>query len=171
MTSEKSKDCFCQKGGKCGEIAKGHFSKITETAHWEPPRKAAYSELSIAIHSISKADYVTAVLAIVRAELRAQEASSFCDFLKNDLLRFHLILLLFDSNVRRTIANMCPIMIHFNVLDFDESVSLWRSDKFLLTLSVYIQTGRLLGYVLQNLPPFLFRIISICVGVHGFSPL
>ena len=28
--------------------AKGHFSKITETAHREPPRKAAYSEL----HSI-----------------------------------------------------------------------------------------------------------------------
>ena len=39
------------------------------------PRKAAYSE-----HSISKAGYVTAVLAIVRTELCAQEASSFCDF-------------------------------------------------------------------------------------------
>ena len=36
----------------------------------------------IAIHSISKTGYVTAVLAIVRTELRAREASSFCDFWK-----------------------------------------------------------------------------------------
>ena len=42
--------------------------------------KVAYSEHSIAIHSISKAGYVTAVLAIVRSELRAREARSFCDF-------------------------------------------------------------------------------------------
>ena len=73
---------LCQKGEKCDENAKGHFSKITKTARWEPPRKAAYSEYSIAIHSISKAGYVTTVLAIVRTELRAQEASSFCDFWK-----------------------------------------------------------------------------------------
>ena len=60
------------------------FSKITETAHshWEPLRKAVYSEHSIAIHSISKAGFVTAALAIVRTELRAWEASSFCDFWK-----------------------------------------------------------------------------------------
>ena len=32
------------------------------------------------IHSISEAGYVTAVLAIVLTELRAREASSFCDF-------------------------------------------------------------------------------------------
>ena len=36
--------------------------------------------IQIAIHSISKAGYVTAVLAIVRTELCAQEASSLCDF-------------------------------------------------------------------------------------------
>ena len=29
---------FVKKREKCGEIAKGHFSKITETARWEPPR-------------------------------------------------------------------------------------------------------------------------------------
>ena len=40
------------------------------------------SEHSIAIHSISKAGYVTAVLAIVRTMLCAQEANSFCDFWK-----------------------------------------------------------------------------------------
>ena len=73
----KIKGCFCQ-----NEIAKGHFSKITETARWEPPRKAAFSEHSIAIHSISKAGYITAVLAVVHTELRAREASSFCDFWK-----------------------------------------------------------------------------------------
>ena len=61
---------------------KGHFLKITENARWEPPRKAAYSEHSIAIHSILKAGYVTAVQAIVLTELRALEASSFCDFWK-----------------------------------------------------------------------------------------
>ena len=35
---EKSKGCFCQKRGKCSEIAKGNFSKIAETARQEPPR-------------------------------------------------------------------------------------------------------------------------------------
>ena len=79
-TSEKLKDYFCQKGEKWDEIANGHFSKITETARWEPPRKAAYSEHSIAVHSLSKAGYVTAVLAIVRTDLCAREASRFCDF-------------------------------------------------------------------------------------------
>ena len=132
----KMKDCFCRKGEKC-DIAKGYFFKITETACWEPPRKAAYSGHSIIIHSISKAGYVTAVLAIVRAELHAREASSFCDFW-NITLRFHL----FYSNIcffemcliRRTIANLCPIIKHCNALDCSEC----RSEKvmFLLTLSV-----------------------------------
>ena len=72
---------------------KGHLKKITETAHWEPPRKAAYSEHSIAIRSISKAGYVTTVLAIIRAVLRGGE--QFLWFLTNDLLWFHLILLFF----------------------------------------------------------------------------
>ena len=68
LWSSSLKGCFCQKGEKCDEIAKGHFSKITNSKH------------SIAIHSISKA--VTAVLSIVRTELRAREASSFCDLEK-----------------------------------------------------------------------------------------
>ena len=73
----KSKGCFCQKGEK---IAKGHLSKFAETADREPPRKAAYSEHLIVIHSILMAGYVTAVLAFVPAELRARdmrEVSSF----------------------------------------------------------------------------------------------
>ena len=43
------------------------FFKIKESAHCEPPRKVAYSEYSIAIHSISMAGYITAVLAFVWA--------------------------------------------------------------------------------------------------------
>ena len=133
---------FSQKGEKCGEIAKGNFSKITQTARWEPPRKSAYSEHSIAIHSISKTGYVTAILAIVRAELRAREASSFCDFWKMTSCNFTFIFLFFDSMkrlffemclVRSTLANLCPTMIHFNALDFNECRSeevlsfFWRS--------------------------------------------
>ena len=49
---------------------------LAENLHKRPP----YSEHSIAIHSISNAGYVSAVLAIVRTELRAREANSFCDF-------------------------------------------------------------------------------------------
>ena len=76
-------------------ITKGNFSKIAETAHRASSTEVAYSEHSIAIHSISMAGYVNAVRAIVCFELPAREASSFCDFLKIDLLRFHRIYHLF----------------------------------------------------------------------------
>ena len=66
------------------------FSKITETARWEPLRMAAYSEHSIAIHSISKAGYVSTGLVIVCPELRARKASSFCDFWKLTFCDFTL---------------------------------------------------------------------------------
>ena len=59
------------------------FSKIAETAHRTSSTEAAYSEHSIAIHSISMAGYVNAVRAIVCFELPAREASSFCDFFEN----------------------------------------------------------------------------------------
>ena len=67
------------------------------------------------------------LLAIIRTMLRGGE--QFLCFLKNDVLRFHLILLFFDSSkcfffemflIRSTIANLCPIMIHFNAFDFNE---------------------------------------------------
>ena len=61
------------------KFKKGHFSKITKTAHGEPPRKVTSSEHSIDFHSVSMLGYVTALLAFVRAELCAREASSFCD--------------------------------------------------------------------------------------------
>ena len=97
MKHVKSKVCFCQKEEKCGEIAKGRVSKITDTAHREPPRKAAY------IQNIKKlfiAGYVTTVPAFVRAELcipGMPEKRSLYDFGRNYLLRFYCILLLFDS--------------------------------------------------------------------------
>ena len=61
---------------------KGHFSKITETAHWASSTEADYSEHLIAIHSISMAGYVNTVPAFVCFEIPAREASSFCDFWK-----------------------------------------------------------------------------------------
>ena len=77
----KTKVCLCQKGEKC-EIAKGHFSKITETVHRARSMEAAYSEHSIAVHSISIAGYVIPVPAFVCGKLPGREASSFCDFWK-----------------------------------------------------------------------------------------
>ena len=49
---------------------------LAENLRERPP----IQNISIAIHSISKAGYVTAVLAIVRTALRGREVSSFCDF-------------------------------------------------------------------------------------------
>ena len=64
---------------------------ITFQKSQKPPQKAAYSEHSIAFHSISKAGHVTAALAIVHTELRAREASGFCDFWKMTSCEFTLI--------------------------------------------------------------------------------
>ena len=132
----KNKRLFLPKRRKCDEIAKGHFSKSTETARWELPRKAAYSE-----HSISKAGYVIAVLAIVRTELGAREVSSFCDFWKMTSCECTLFysfstqgnVIFFDVLGKEYyIADLCPIL-HFNALDFnvcrsEEVIRLfWRS--------------------------------------------
>ena len=75
---------------------KGHFSKIAETAHRASSTEAVYSEHSIAIHSISMADYVNAVPAFVCFELPPREASSFCDFLKIDLFDWSKLLFFLD---------------------------------------------------------------------------
>ena len=56
------------------------FFLIAESAHRASSMEAAYSEHSIAIHSISMACYVNAVPAFVYFELPAREESSFCDF-------------------------------------------------------------------------------------------
>ena len=54
----------------------------TETAHQASSTEAAYSEHSIAIHSISMAGYITAVLLFVWGELQARETKQFLWFLK-----------------------------------------------------------------------------------------
>ena len=89
-TSENTKVYMCQKGAKCGEIAKVNFSKIAKTAHRASSTEAAYTVHSKAFHSIS-VDYVTTILAFVRAERRARgrAVSVMCEKL---LLAIHHIL-------------------------------------------------------------------------------
>ena len=91
-----------------------------------------YSEHSIAIHLISMAGYVTAVLAFVRAELCDRETISFWDFWKVTPCDLNPFLLILDSTkrlfvemclIRSTIAKLCPNMIHFHDLDFRVSRS------------------------------------------------
>ena len=53
---------------------------LTENLYERPPIQK--SEYSMAIHSMSMAGYVTAVLAFVHAELCGRESRSFCDFWK-----------------------------------------------------------------------------------------
>ena len=72
------------------------FQKSQKLFDWEPPQKTTYSEHSIAIHSISKAGYVTATLAIVHTELCAGEASSLCDIWKMASCDFTLFYSLWD---------------------------------------------------------------------------
>ena len=68
----------------------------------------------------------------------------FLQFLKTDLLRFHRIYLLFDwikllffymCLLRINFPNLCPNMNHFFWCSGFQWMSLWRSGKFLLTLS------------------------------------
>ena len=152
---KKSKCCFCQKEEKNAvKLKKEIFSKITETAHWEPPRKATYSKHSIAIHSISVAGYVTAILIFVRAELRALETSSFCDFFFKWPLAILPYFTPFWLNqtfvfcdiclVTITIANLCPIMINFNALDFSECCSEEVISFFWCSVYVSLRTRRAL---------------------------
>ena len=152
----KLEDYFCRKGEKCDEIAKGHFKKITENAHWEPPRKAAYSEHSIAIHSISKAGHCNRRTGYCPLRAPCPGGEQFLWVLKNDLLRFHLILFFFDLRkrkkfqmclVRSIIANLCPIMTYFNALDFnvrrsEEVISFfWRSVYILESFNLLAKVG------------------------------
>ena len=144
----KNKSLIVSKRRKCGEIAKGHFLKIAETAHRVSSTEAAHSERSIAIYSISMAGYVTPIPASVSGELPAHEASTFCDSLRNGLLQYHPIFLLFDSSkplfldtclIRITIANLCPNMTHFDAQDFswcclEEVMFLWMLSVHLLSI-------------------------------------
>ena len=61
-------------------LSEPYFEKIAETAHRASSTEAAYSEHSIAFHSIQWRVYVNAIPAFVWLELPAREASSFRDF-------------------------------------------------------------------------------------------
>ena len=108
------------------------FLKSTKIAHWEAPWKTAYSEHSIAIHSIPMVGYITPILAFVHTELCAREASSFCIFEKLPLafsLHFTLFFGLKQTFVfemclvRSSSTNLCPIVSHLNALNFIECCS------------------------------------------------
>ena len=64
------------------EIAKRNFLKIPEIGGRASSTEAAYSEHSLAIHSIPMAGYVTVVQAFVWGELPVRDASTFCDLKK-----------------------------------------------------------------------------------------
>ena len=98
-TLEKSKGCSCHKGEKCGEIAKGCFSKITaETAHWDPPWKAAYSAYSIAIHSIFNDRLYNHRIGFCPWQTQSPGGEQFLWCLKKYLLWFHCMFLHFHSS-------------------------------------------------------------------------
>ena len=93
------------------------FRKITETAQRASSTQAAYSEHSIATHSISMPGYVMAILAFVLSELTIREASNFCDFGKLTSCDFTAFFSFFTKVnpwgifmclIRITIANLCP---------------------------------------------------------------
>ena len=99
------------------------FSKIAETAHRASSTEEAYSEHSIAIHSISMAGCVNAVRAIVCFELPAREAISFCDSWKLtscDFIAFISSLVKVNFFIFRCAYNLCPNMNYFDAVDFSE---------------------------------------------------
>ena len=112
---------------------------------WASSTEAAYSEHSIAIHSISMAGYVNAIQAIVCFELPAREARNFCDLWKFTSCDFiALISSLIEVNfcfldvlIKDTFTSSVSRYESFWCSGF-QWMSLWRSDKFLLTLSVYL---------------------------------
>ena len=103
-------------------------------------------------------------------------ARSFCDFLKNYLLQFHSIFLLFDKSIplkfqmcfiSSTLAYLCPNMIIFNVLnvlDFCEH----RSEEF--SLSHVVNIGQ---YLTSKCPDALGEWLqhplngALCMCVDG----
>ena len=88
----------------------------------------AYSEHSIAIHSLSMAGYVNAVRDVV-CLTPSPRGKQFLRFLKIDLLQFHGIYLLFDGGkflffkmclLRIISPNLCPNKNQFDAVDFSD---------------------------------------------------
>ena len=64
----------------------------SQKMHFQNPQKVACSGHSIAIHSISMAGYVTAVLTFVHAKLCAREASSILKMTSCNFTAFYSFL-------------------------------------------------------------------------------
>ena len=113
---------------------------------WVSSTEAAFSEHSIAIHSISLAGYVNARTGYCLLRTPSPRGKQFQWFLKIDLFRFHRIYLLFDWNkplffsmclLMINLPELCPNMIHFDAVDFSE----WHSNEVISFFwrSVYIE--------------------------------
>ena len=115
------------------------------------------------------AGYVSAVLAIVRAELCGQETGSFCDFFKVTSCNFTPFYFFASTKhcffemclVRSTVAKLCP-NIHFDALDFSEYRCeevigfFWRSVYFPLTPALVYSGLVLDGSTQSN------QVVMIC---------
>ena len=125
-------------------IARGQFSKITEIAclsGWEFEADNSPYSVYVTRHWNWMNSYWMFWIGRLRG---ARLVSSFCDFRKNDISWFNHIFLLFEARkscvfqiflLRSIKAYLCPYIINFDSLEW---ASPWRSDKFLLTLSVVI---------------------------------
>ena len=120
---------FNQRGDKCDEIARGQFSKITETAclsGWEFEADKSHYGVYVTRHWIWMNSYWMVWIGCHRG---ARSVSSFCNFRKNDLSWFNCIFLLFDTRkscvfqiflLRSIKAYLCPNIINFDSVDFSE---------------------------------------------------
>ena len=139
-TSEKSKNCLSKKEKMQWNRKRIFFlQKSQETARWEPLRKAAHSEHSIAIHSISKAGYVIAVLAICQCRAPCLGGEQFLSFLKKAPLAIWPYLtcvwlkqtFVFEMClVKSNTANLCPSMVHFNECRSEVVISFFWSSVY-----------------------------------------
>ena len=121
----------CVKEEKSGEIAKGNFSKITETAHWASSTEAAYSEHFNSYMYLFNfnGELCKRRISFCLWQTPSREASSFCDFWKLtscDFTRFFSFFtqanLCFQMCLIRItiIAKLCLNMINFDAVDFSE---------------------------------------------------
>ena len=127
-TSKNTKVYFNQRGDKCDEIARGQFSKITETAclsGWEfEADKSRYG-----VYKTHHWKWMNSYWIFWIGCLRGALVSSFCDFRNmafRDLTAFSLI---FDTRkscvflifLLRSIKDyLCPNIINFDSVDFSE---------------------------------------------------
>ena len=131
-STSKKTVCLCQKGIKCSEIARGKFSKITETAR-PPGTELDTDKNQYGSYITYHWNWMNSYWMFWIVEVLSEQ---FLCFKKKNLLQF-LIFLRFDKSnplifemcfIRSTIAYQCPNIYNFDV-DFSERV---------LTLSIYI---------------------------------